>query len=121
MKCIDDEIPFEIPQSWCWERWGNISFSIQYGFNAPAIESGDIKMVRISDIHDNKVNWKDVPYCKISQSEIGTYLLQENDILFARTGGTVGKSFLMGAVSEPAIYAGYLIRTRYSKELCPQY
>ena len=121
MKCIDDEIPFEIPQSWCWELWGNISFSIQYGFNAPAIESGDIKMVRISDIHDNKVNWKDVPYCKISQSEIGTYLLQENDILFARTGGTVGKSFLMGAVSEPAIYAGYLIRTRYSKELCPQY
>ena len=111
----------EIPQSWCWERWGNISFSIQYGFNAPAIESGDIKMVRISDIHDNKVNWKDVPYCKISQSEISTYLLQENDILFARTGGTVGKSFLMGAVSEPAIYAGYLIRTRYSKELCPQY
>ena len=121
VKCIDDEIPFEIPQSWCWERWGNISFSIQYGFNAPAIESGDIKMVRISDIHDNKVNWKDVPYCKISQSEIGTYLLQENDILFARTGGTVGKSFLMGVVSEPAIYAGYLIRTRYSKELCPQY
>ena len=121
MKCIDDEIPFEIPEGWEWERWGNISFSIQYGFNAPAIESGDIKMVRISDIHDNKVNWKDVPYCKISQSEIGTYLLQENDILFARTGGTVGKSFLMGAVSEPAIYAGYLIRTRYSKELCPQY
>ena len=121
VKCIDDEIPFEIPQNWCWERWGNISFSIQYGFNAPAIESGDIKMVRISDIHDNKVNWKDVPYCKISQSEISTYLLQENDILFARTGGTVGKSFLMGAVSEPAIYAGYLIRTRYSKELCPQY
>ena len=121
VKCIDDEIPFEIPQSWCWERWGNISFSIQYGFNAPAIESGDIKMVRISDIHDNKVNWQDVPYCKISQSEIGTYLLQENDILFARTGGTVGKSFLMGTVSEPAIYAGYLIRTRYSKELCPQY
>ena len=78
-------------------------------------------MVRISDIHDNKVNWQDVPYCKISQSEIGTYLLQENDILFARTGGTVGKSFLMGTVSEPAIYAGYLIRTRYSKELCPQY
>ena len=66
VKCIDDEIPFEIPQSWCWERWGNISFSIQYGFNAPAIESGDIKMVRISDIHDNKVNWQDVPYCKIS-------------------------------------------------------
>ena len=121
MKCIDDEIPFEIPEGWEWERWGNISLSIQYGYNAPAIERGDIKMVRISDIHDNIVKWSTVPFCHISPSEIDTYLLKENDILFARTGGTVGKSFLVQSVPEPAIYAGYLIRTRYSQELCPQY
>ena len=121
MKCIDEEIPFEIPSGWEWERWGNISLSIQYGYNAPAIERGDIKMVRISDIHDNIVKWSTVPFCHISPSEIGTYLLKENDILFARTGGTVGKSFLVQSVPEPAIYAGYLIRTRYSQELCPQY
>ena len=121
VKCIDDEIPFEIPEGWEWERWGNISLSIQYGYNAPAIERGDIKMVRISDIHDNIVKWSTVPFCHISPSEIDTYLLKENDILFARTGGTVGKSFLVQSVPEPAIYAGYLIRTRYSQELCPQY
>ena len=121
MKCIDDEIPFEIPQGWEWERWGNIVLSIQYGYNAPAIERGDIKMVRISDIHDNVVQWKDVPFCNIEAHDIDTYLLKENDILFARTGGTVGKSFLVQSVPEPAIYAGYLIRTRYSQELCPQY
>ena len=95
--------------------------SIQYGYNAPAIERGDIKMVRISDIHDNVVQWSTVPFCKITPHEIDTYLLKENDILFARTGGTVGKSFLVQSVPEPAIYAGYLIRTRYSQELCPQY
>ena len=121
VKCIDDEIPFEIPEGWEWERWGNISQSIQYGYNAPAIERGDIKMVRISDIHDNMVQWSTVPFCNIAPSEIETYLLKENDILFARTGGTVGKSFLVHSVPEPAIYAGYLIRTRYSQELCPQY
>ena len=121
VKCIDDEIPFEIPEGWEWERWGNISLSIQYGYNAPAIERGDIKMVRISDIHDNVVQWSTVPFCKIAPHEIDTYLLKENDILFARTGGTVGKSFLVQSVPEPAIYAGYLIRTRYSQELCPQY
>ena len=121
VKCIDDEIPFEIPEGWEWERWGNISLSIQYGYNAPAIERGDIKMVRISDIHDNVVQWSTVPFCKITPSEIDTYRLKENDILFARTGGTVGKSFLVQSVPEPAIYAGYLIRTRYSQELCPQY
>ena len=90
VKCIDDEIPFEIPEGWAWERWGNISLSIQYGYNAPAIERGDIKMVRISDIHDNVVQWTTVPFCKIAPHEIDTYLLKENDILFARTGGTVG-------------------------------
>ena len=95
--------------------------SIQYGYNAPALERGDIKMVRISDIHDNVVQWENVPFCNIEAYDIDTYLLKENDILFARTGGTVGKSFLVQSVPEPAIYAGYLIRTRYSKELCPQY
>jgi len=121
VKCIDEEIPFEIPQGWEWERWGNIALSIQYGYNAPALERGDIKMVRISDIHDNVVQWENVPFCNIEAYDIDTYLLKENDILFARTGGTVGKSFLVQSVPEPAIYAGYLIRTRYSKELCPQY
>ena len=121
VKCIDEEIPFEIPKGWEWERWGNIALSIQYGYNAPALERGDIKMVRISDIHDNVVQWENVPFCNIEAYDIDTYLLKENDILFARTGGTVGKSFLVQSVPEPAIYAGYLIRTRYSKELCPQY
>ena len=78
-------------------------------------------MVRISDIHDNVVQWSTVPFCKIAPHEIDTYLLKENDILFARTGGTVGKSFLVQSVPEPAIYAGYLIRTSYSQDLCPQY
>ena len=121
VKCIDEEIPFEIPKGWEWERWGNIALSIQYGYNAPALERGDIKMVRISDIHDNVVQWENVPFCNIEAYDIDTYLLKENDILFARTGGTVGKSFLVQSVPEPAIYAGYLIRTRYSKELCPLY
>lgn len=121
VKCIDEEIPFDIPKGWKWERWGNIALSIQYGYNAPALERGDIKMVRISDIHDNVVQWENVPFCNIEACDIDTYLLKENDILFARTGGTVGKSFLVQSVPEPAIYAGYLIRTRYSQELCPQY
>ena len=121
IKCIDDEIPFEIPDTWEWERWGNLSQSIQYGYNAPALNQGDIRMVRISDIQNGDVLWDSVPYCNINQDEIGTYLLQENDILFARTGGTVGKSFLVKETPYPAIYAGYLIRTRYSYLLSSQY
>lgn len=121
VKCIDKEIPFEIPQGWEWERWGNISQSIQYGYNAPALEKGVIRMVRISDIQDNKVVWDTVPFCMIEEQDIETYLLEVNDILFARTGGTVGKSFLVEEVPLKSIYAGYLIRTRYSSLLCPHY
>ena len=119
--CIDEEIPFDVPSGWEWERWGNISQSIQYGYNAPAEVSGIIRMVRISDIQENKVIWDSVPYCNIKESDIDNYLLCPNDILFARTGGTVGKSFLVKDTPYKAIYAGYLIRTRYSNMLRPEY
>ena len=121
VKCIDEEVPFDVPQGWEWERWGNIAQTIQYGYNAPALEHGVIKMVRISDIQENCVLWDNVPYCLIEENDIDTYLLKVNDILFARTGGTVGKSFLVEELPEKAIYAGYLIRTRYSSLLNPRY
>ena len=120
-EITEDELPFDIPENWRWVRWGDLSQSIQYGYNAPAQEKGRIKMVRISDIQDGNVLWDTVPYCDIKENEIPTYLLGANDILFARTGGTVGKSYLVKEVPEEAIYAGYLIRTQYSSLLCPEY
>lgn len=120
-EITDEEIPFDIPENWCWCRWGDLSESIQYGFNAPAKGKGRIRMVRISDIQDNEVMWNSVPFCDIEESEIPTYILRKNDILFARTGGTVGKSFLVKDVPYESVYAGYLIRTRYSENLVPQY
>ena len=78
-------------------------------------------MVRISDIQNNSVIWDNVPYCDIDEKDIETYLLKPNDILFARTGGTVGKSYLVTEVPKESIYAGYLIRTRYNSRLCPKY
>ena len=79
-EITEDEITFDIPESWKWVRWGNLSFSIQYGYNAPAKSIGRIKMVRISDIQDGKVIWDTVPFCDINESEIPTYLLATNDI-----------------------------------------
>ena len=117
----DVEKPFNIPNGWEWIRWGALSETIQYGYNAPAKEKGRIKMVRISDIQNGKIVWETTPYCDINEKEIENYLLRKNDILFARTGGTVGKSYLVSDVPNEAIYAGYLIRTRYSSLLCAKY
>ena len=120
-EIAEDEIPFDIPDSWKWVRWGNLSQNIQYGYNAPARQQGRIRMVRISDIQNEKVEWKTVPYCDIPEVDVEAYLLKKNDILFARTGGTVGKSFLVDEVLEEAIFAGYLIRSSYSEKICPKY
>lgn len=120
-EITEEEIPFDIPENWRWERWGNLSNSIQYGYNASAISSGFAKMVRISDIQDNKILWDSVPYCEISESEYEKYKLNNTDILFARTGGTVGKSVLVSGLTERSVYAGYLIRSHYNHNLNPQY
>ena len=91
----------------------------QYGFNASALQSGKNKFLRISDIHESKVNWETVPFCNCVDEE--TYLLEEQDILIARTGGTTGKSFKIEKPPKHAIYAGYLIRIRAKKEVNPDY
>ena len=117
----EEEKPFEIPKSWVWVRWGMLSESIQYGYNAPAKEKGRIKMVRISDIQNGKIVWETTPFCDIDEKGIEDYKLKKNDLLFARTGGTVGKSYLVSEETQEAIYAGYLIRTRYSSLLCAKY
>ena len=115
------EVPFEVPANWEWVRLGDLSESIQYGYNAPAKDNGRIKMVRISDIHENEVEWETVPFCDIDEADIKIYSLKKNDILFARTGGTVGKSYIVNDLPEEAVYAGYLIRTRYSENISAQY
>ncbi len=91
----------------------------QYGYNASALQSGKNKFLRISDIHESKVNWETVPFCNCDDEE--TYLLKNEDILIARTGGTTGKSFKIDFAPEHAIYAGYLIRIRAKETVNPDY
>jgi type I restriction enzyme S subunit len=91
----------------------------QYGYNASALESGNNKFLRISDIHESKVRWESVPYCNCDDEN--NYLLKNDDILIARTGGTTGKSFKIYNPPEHSIYAGYLIRIRAKKEVNPDY
>lgn len=117
----NDEVPFDIPNNWKWVRWGSLSNQIQYGYNAPAQSSGRIKMVRITDIQNNTVKWETVPFCEISEDDIPDYLLHINDILFARSGATVGKSYLVESIEEDAVFAGYLIRTNFSNSLSAKY
>ena len=110
VKCIEDEIPFELPHGWEWTRLGNLSSSIQYGLSNSAQAQGTHRLLRITDIQDGKVEWKNVPFTTVDNAE--TYLLRKDDIVFARTGATVGKSFLITELPFESVYASYLIRIR---------
>ena len=108
----NDEEPFDIPDSWEWIRLGNICEPIRYGFTSSAKDNGNSKLVRITDIQNNNVNWNNVPFCDVPKVKLKDLQLKTNDILIARTGGTVGKSFVVKNISEVAVFASYLIRIR---------
>src|SRR5229473_824329 len=91
--------------------------STQYGFNAPAKESGTNRYVRISDISDGEIDWNTVPFCDCDDP--GSYLLAKHDIVIARTGGTTGKSYMVLTPPKDSIFAGYLIRVRANSESNP--
>ena len=113
----DNEKPYALPKGWEWVRLGEVSINIHYGYTASASEYGNARLLRITDIQNNAVDWKNVPFCDISNKNIDSYKLQQNDILIARTGGTIGKSYLVENVFEISIFASYLIRVIPCKTL----
>jgi type I restriction enzyme S subunit len=90
---------------------------ISYGYTESAKnEAVGPKFLRITDIKDRGVNWDDVPFCPIDEVQLNRHRLEDGDIVFARTGATTGKSFL---VTRPplAVCASYLIRLRIDNKM----
>ena len=105
-----DEIPYELPKGWEWVNLDTITAQIHYGYTASAEYNGNAKLLRITDIQNNRVLWGNVPFCSISDNDIKKYKLQNRDILITRTGGTIGKTYIVDNLSETAVFASYLIR-----------
>lgn len=98
-----------------------VSENIQYGYTGNRKVVGKYKYLRITDIQNGKVVWENVPYSDIRESEAKKYLLHQGDIVFARSGATSGKSFLIEK-AENAIFASYLIRVICNKKtITPDY
>jgi type I restriction enzyme S subunit len=121
-KIKEEEVPFEIPDNWVWCRLGQVCQKIHYGLNASAKPNKkDVRLLRITDIQNNKVDWDSVPGCDFVKSDLENYLLSKNDIVIARTGGTIGKTFLVKELSVKSLFASYLIRAIPSKNISPEY
>ena len=92
----EDEIPFEIPESWEWVR---LDFIIEllngYSFESNKYVDNGIRVIRITNVQDGFIIDKQPKYYPIdSISEISDFLLRENDLLMSLTGNVGRVGFL---------------------------
>ena len=117
----DSGIPWlgEVPEHWEVKRLKfMLSEKLKYGANesAESDEPEQPRYIRITDI-DEQGNLKDDTFKSLEFEKAKDYLLNVNDILLARSGATVGKSFLYKEnLKNFACYAGYLIRARLDQK-----
>lgn len=98
-----------LPNGWEMKTLGEVA-KVMYGYTEKSyIEEIGPKFLRITDIQNDGVNWDTVPYCYINDSDFEKYKLINGDIVFARTGATTGKSYLV--INPPkSVFASYLIK-----------
>jgi type I restriction enzyme S subunit len=116
------ESAFDLPVGWEWTLLSQISDQVHYGYTASADHtSTEVRMLRITDIQNNRVNWESVPGCQIPPDAVRSYELRNGDLLIARTGGTIGKSYLVENLSLCAVFASYLIRVKPNRHSLPSF
>lgn len=101
-----------IPEDWEVKRLGDVCDNNgDYGLNAPATDfSVNLPTyIRITDIDDNgKFIHSDKK--SVNSPDVNAYYLKDGDIVFARTGATVGKTYLYDKKDGELVYAGFLIK-----------
>jgi type I restriction enzyme S subunit len=110
-----------VPDGWFIKTVGEISRPPQYGYTESARkEPVGPQFLRITDIQDGKVDWSSVPYCECNDADHAKYQLANGDIVFARSGATTGKTFLVKNPPD-AVFASYLIRLRVVNDATPDF
>ncbi len=110
-----------ISNDFCLVKLKNVlNKQLQYGANQSGIkyDSSLPRYIRITDITaDGKL--KDTGALSLSEEDSAGYILENNDILFARSGGTVGKAFIFKSEYGKSAFAGYLIKASLNDQLIP--
>ena len=109
---------------WEQRKLGDVASSFDYGLNAAATEyDGQNKYLRITDIDDDTHEFSKsdltTPLADLAMS--ADYLLKEGDLLFARTGASVGKTYLYRQFDGMVYFAGFLIRARIGEGADPEF
>ena len=112
VKCIDEEVPFEVPKGWKWCRLRDVIYPPKYGTSSKSLSNGDVPVLRMGNIQDGKVVYDKLVFSN-NVEDNRKYLLQDGDLLFNRTNSAelVGKTAIFKG-NRHVIYAGYLILLR---------
>ena len=101
VKCIDDEIPFEIPKGWEWERIGNIfettSGSTPLSRNPDYYKNGNINWVRTTDLNNGILNRTEIQITAKATIDYNLSILPQTSVCIAMYGGagTIGKHCIL--------------------------
>lgn len=110
VKCIDDEIPFEIPQSWCWTRICNITQSyIGLTYSPSEVSSQGTIVLRSSNIKNGRLDLCDI--VRVSKEIPEKLRVAPNDIIICARNGSkrlVGKSAIVDTVNEPMTFGAFM-------------
>ena len=109
---------------WEQRKLGEIASSFEYGLNAAAKEfDGKNKYIRITDIYDDsrEFDQNNVTSPDIDLLNADSYKLTKGDILFARTGASVGKTYIYKDFDGLVYYAGFLIRAKIKDSYIPEF
>lgn len=92
---------------------------VEYGLTKKASSAGELRLVRITDINsDGFLNTENAVYVNTAPG-LERYLLTDGDLVVARTGATFGKVLYFDS-STPSVFASYLIRINFKKDIHPK-
>lgn len=104
-------------ESWVEKTIGEICSSLKYGTSKKSSDDGKVVVLRMGNLQNGEIDWSNLAYTS-DEEDIKKYLLKSGDVLFNRTNSPelVGKTSIYRG-EMPAIYAGYLIKLDYEKNI----
>lgn len=117
----EDEIPFSIPPTWKWVRLGEIAnINGGYAFKSTLYKDRGIRVIRISDFDEQGFKNDKIVRYEYS-SELEQYLIENNNIIMAMTGGTVGKSYYVQEIPERLVSNQRVATIKITCSINPHY
>ncbi|MFI7059856.1 restriction endonuclease subunit S [Kribbella sp. NPDC050124] len=116
--------PVDNPKGWSMRHLGDEAHSMQYGprFHNESYSEHGVRIVRITDLNQSgQLNFDGMPRMSVTDEERRKFELSPGDIVFARTGATVGKLAIIRDIDPPSIAGAYFIRIQVSRNVLPEF